>query len=683
MTTPLRILVAIVGWCAAASLAAQENKPSFVEWLIEDVKTRDIVAPRHPMPMGVQSFPQKEIDTTIDAQSYTVYFDWYMPLLTPRAERPRRKATAYVTSTVRSRVNDLPSVVFDAIGLEIDSVTSPSGRLQFQKTARTVTVNLPAPIDRGQDVTFTIHYAILNEDNGLYMYAEPDAAANNVPYASCFTFSQPENSRRWFPCNDQPDDKALFTARLRVPKGYTAVSNGVQIDSVADGDTATIQTWHHDVVMSTYLFAVNASKYVMYPQEYRRPDNSVVPIANYHFDVDQDGPFFNATNAVRNVPLMFEALESYFGRYPYTTYGHVAVSPVPFGGMEHQTMTTVNRIWLNGSYDLGYAHEVAHHWIGDDVTCATWADIWLNEGGASWSEALYDEYRFGRDGYMAVMNRNRSGYLQRGLAEPPIYDIPIANIFNVATTYYKASWVYHMMRRMVGDSVFFPVLRDYIAAYAKGSAQTYEFQAFLKARIPTPRVDWDTFFDQWLVKAGHPVFDVVARDSDIPMPNTYRVTVAQTQQAENVPDVFIVPLQLRFLNGSNRFDTTVLMSQRSMVIDITLPFQLDSVAVNPDRDILSQQRSSVVSADEDPSTLWCVLAGSHPITAGEPLRLALTNVDNAVFTIRSISGETLGTTGAPAGVVLVPTDGLAPGMYVVTVTSGTRMRTIPFVINGQ
>ncbi len=669
---------------ATATLMAQEDKPSFLEWLVTDEKLEASMRPLHGHHLMSEAFPRKEIDTAIDVQSYDVTLDWYRALLTPRAQRGERKATGIVRAVVRARADSLSSIVFDATTLIIDSVTVNGQRIDFSKNVRSLTMTLPTLLRRGDDVEVTIYYANRSDDAGLYLFAEEDAKAINVPYASGFTFSQPENARRWFPCNDQPDDKAYFTAHVRVPVGFTAVSNGVPIDSVADGDTATVQTWQHDQVMATYLFAVNAAPYVLYMQEYTREDGTTMPIRNYHFDVDDEGTRYNARRAVRNVPEMFTAFEKYFGRYPYATYGHVAVSPVPFGGMEHQTMSTVNRRWLVGDQELGYAHEVAHQWIGDEVTCATWADIWLNEGGATWSEALWAEHYGGNPGYMNVLWAKRGQYMLVGLLEPPIYDIPIGIIFNVNTTYYKSSWVYHMMRRMVGDEAFFPALRAYITAYAKSSAQTYQFMEFLESQIPNPPVAWSTFFNQWLVKAGHPIYDAVVR----PLPGgaefAYRVTISQTQSEVNVPDVFEMPVRVRILGPGTTRDTVIVMTQRTQTIDIDLGWVPRELVVDPDNDILCEKQSTVVSVDGDErGSAEMRVLGPHPVTQGQPLRVLSSFDGTTSVRVIAVTGEVVATLDLPSGVSHMNTSMLVPGTYVLASADARADIHVPFIVVGR
>lgn len=678
------IALAFTAFLASSLMVAQEDKPTFLEWLVTDEKLEAALRPLHGHEMMTEAFPKKVIDTTIDVQSYDVTLDWYRALKTRRAQRGERKATGIVKTVVRARVDSLTSVVFDATTLIIDSVTVNGSKIVFRKNVRSLTMDLPALLRRGQDVELTIYYANTNDDRALYLFAAEDAQAINVPYASGFTFSQPEDARRWFPCNDQPDDKAYFTAHVRVPVGFTAVSNGVPIDSLADGDSASVQTWRHDEIMATYLFAVNAAPYVLYTQEYKRGDGTTVPIRNYHFDVDDQGTRFNARRAVENVPEMFTAFEKYFGRYPYATYGHVAVSPVPFGGMEHQSMTTVNRRWLVGDQELGYAHEVAHQWIGDEVTCATWADIWLNEGGAAWGEALWAEHGGGNSGYMNVLWAKRGQYMLVGLLEPPIYDIPIGIIFNVNTTYYKSSWVYHMMRRMAGDDAFFPALRAYIATYAKSSAQTFQFMEFLQKEIPNPPVAWSVFFDQWLVKAGHPIFDAALRPLPGGAPFAYRATISQTQSEANVPTVFHTPLRIRILGPGTSRDTVVLMTERTQTLDIDLGWAPREIVLDPDNDILCEKQSAVVSvANDDTASSDLHILGPHPVAQGQPLRVVSSSDRPVPVRIMSVTGESVASLLLTPGVSHMNTSTLIPGTYVLVTADSLGERRIPFIVVGR
>ncbi|MBM4179187.1 MAG: M1 family metallopeptidase [Ignavibacteria bacterium] len=672
--------------CACVTLNAQheldgyENKESFLRWMIQDEKLLESMQPRHPMPMLVNSFPSYKLDTAIDVLWYRVTIDWYRPLLTRKDFRGPRKAECNVVMGIQGRDSMANVVVLDAVNLTIDSVfvsqvdmNTPETPVKFTHANGKLTVTVNAPLWRGNNVYMRIHYAVQRDDDAMNVWNKEDAAVNAIPGGSAFTFSQPEGARRFFPCNDVPHDKATFTTVVRVPKGYAAVSNGFEQGVVPDGDTAEKHIWAEGGLMPTYLFTVNAGEFINYKQTYTRKDGSTVPIANYHFAQDQNDSVYNATNALKNAQLWFESLEEKLGRYPFRTYGHVTVSPLPFGGMEHQTMSTINRYWLRGTAELGYVHELGHQWLGDLVTCATWADIWLNEGGASFTEALYGEYVKGPTSYAKVLRNKRDRYMRRGQAEPPVYDIPLANLFNEATTYNKSSWIYHMMRRMLGDSVFFPVLRSYIDKYKYDAAQTFQFKQHFVENVPNPPLSWDVFFDQWLIKQGHPEFAAVINMPESPQGATVpvRITVAQIQKAANVPVNFHVPLTLRVKWGSTWYDTTIVMTTPS--IDVTYQFPNDGSTlsfpdpaaaaslIDPDESILCTRFAEVITGVDDESRASDIrLIGPTPardhitldIHEGSPLQASWLTADGKTvheFVLES-GLQVLDVSTLPAGV---------------------------------
>lgn len=241
-----------------------------------------------------------------------------------------------------------------------------------------------------------------------------------------------------------------------------------------------------------------------------------------------------------------------------------------------------------------------------------------------------------------------------------------------------------MMRRMIGDEVFFPALRAYITAYGKSSAQTYQFMEFLESQIPNPPVAWSTFFDQWLVKAGHPIFDAVIR----PLPGgaqyAYRVTISQTQSAANVPDVFSMPVRVRIVGPDATRDTVLVISQRTQTVDIDLGWTPRGLVIDPDNDILCEKQSSVVSVDGDvqESTQMRVL-GPHPVPQGQPLRVMSSFDGRVSVRIVSVTGEVVAALDLPSGVSHVNTSQFMPGTYVLT-TAGARFDIhLPFIVTGR
>ncbi|NQW29656.1 MAG: M1 family metallopeptidase [Ignavibacteria bacterium] len=604
--------------CSVMYAQNYEQKQGMHEWLIQDSKMLETMHPKHPKPAALV-FPEKGIAEEIDVLWYDVKMDWVNALLTDAANRPKRKTvgSVFLSAVVGSSMDTflLYSVAQQIDSVKVNDVVRPnavqSGRLRIALSKSAV---------KGDTLDVKIWYANLSDNRGFYAFSQADAVAEKLPEAIAFTFSQPENARYWFPCNDVPSDKALFTGVVRVPKDFTVVSNGTKTLDVADTDSTHWVTWHHPMPMPTYLFCLNASKFTELNQTYYRSPTDTVPIQNFHWAVDDTGGVYQAEFALSTIPKMFEAFEASFGRYPFPTYGHVTVAPIPFGGMEHQSMSTINRRWLIGDIELGYAHELAHQWIGDLVTCATWGDIWLNEGGASFGEAVYSEFKEGVAGYKNVMDRRRKKYLEKGLNEPPVYDIPLSNIFNEATTYAKSSWVYHMMRFHVGDANFFPTLRKYLQRFAGKSVQTSQMLDMWKVELPSSPVSWDIFFEQWLEKAGHPVLVASVQANSLPdgvgKYSNY-VVVQQTQKHDGVPDVFVIPLTVRLHGNGLLQDFKFVMDSRSTSLVLQTDFEIDSIELDPDKQILCEKEGTTTTGvNENTVEGLFRIRGQIPVTIG-------------------------------------------------------------------
>lgn len=666
------LFLALLHVCTPDQLGAQENKFALPESFFVDPNLHEAIAPRHGYRPLAESFPVKDIDSTVDVLSYELWFDWVMALQTARSERPERKAEARSKMMVRF-VDGRPTWTMDARSVIIDSVFVDGVKAEFQKNTSTLVITPSIPFDDNDTAEVVIYFANASDTRGFYAYSQVEADTLNLLSPIAFTFSQPEDARRWFPCNDKPHDKAVFMVHVRVPNGYTVVSNGTRIDSVADVENTNWQTWHHPLPMPTYLVCVNASKYHRYDQEFQSADQRTIPIFNYHWLEDHDGTMYNALNALKNIPAMFMAFEAVYGAYPFDTYGHVTVAPIQYGGMEHQTMSTINRRWLQGDVELGYAHEIAHQWIGDLVTCATWADIWLNEGGASFSEAVWYGELYGEPGYYSVLNARRERYLRRGLDEPPIYDIPISIIFNEATTYSKSAWVYHMMRRMVGDDKFFPTLQRYFADYRLGAAQTADLLAVMKREIPNPVIDWDTYFDQWLVKAGHPVLIGIMVANTVAENGRYRTTIqlSQLQSGENIPSAFEFPLTIRVLNETEVFDTTFIVRNQRETFNFMAPFVADSLALDPNDNVLCQKTTmaftSVSESEEVPSRYL----GPNPIVRGTAAHFQI--MEGASMHVTDLTGRTIERRVLRGSIAEIDTNAWPVGLIAVQISNQTYL----------
>lgn len=662
---------------ALVNTTAQEDKQLFHEAV-------GVYKPKYACER-LQSIPLKPLENNIDVLSYEVFLDLYNGLL-PLGDKDDTPSTFPATVDMRLVIvsDTLTGVPLhsDVFTIDIDSAFIDGSIATFKRTRGQLHFMTATPLKKNDTVSLRIVYRVSRVvGGGLVVSNGRDLVRDLGSYPIAFTFSEPENSRRWFPCNDVPNDKARFRARARIPAGNRLVSNGELEHTVLDGDSARVETWSSPDIMPPYLFTMNASKFTQLYQLYSRADGTGVPIRNFHWDTDEFG-VYQAPYAVRNIPEMFKAFEPLFGRYPFTTYGHVAVHPVAIGGMEHQTMTTVNRKWLEGNAEVGYAHELGHQWLGDAVTCATWGDIWLNEGGATFSEALWREHIEGAAGYRNQMMRRRSKYMEQGQNAPAVWDIPIGNLFNDPTTYAKASWIFHMMRRMLGDELFFTTLQQYLTVYRDKSIQTAEFEAFWKRQIQNPPIAFDVFFDQWLVQRGHPVF-WVRLESVKDTNSLVRVFVDQVQIKDGVPDVFHALVAVRFYsNGIVVADRKFAMKERSVNFTIDATLAIDSIEFDPEMLTLHESRTDVtvgVQSDvrsELPShCLQCPtlrVVGSNPVEAGDDVVLGIGNATtNARLTLYGIHGTEVWTedVGALQNAAHISGAHLSSGAYVAVLST--------------
>jgi len=411
---------------------------------------------------------------------------------------------------------------------------------------------------------------------GLYFPAD-----NNPMTLATHTFSEPEDARWWFPGHDVPEDKATLDMIVTVPPDHVVAGNGLLIGSETLGDGRRRFHWREMTPLSTYLMTFQAAPYILL-EDNRLPN---IPILNYVYPADSAA----AVSTFDVIPEMITHFETLFGPYPFVKYGH---SEANFpGGMEHQTLSMVGEFVVrNGvTYEWLLAHELAHQWFGNAVTLEDWRHIWLNEGFATYADALWMEHRFGRAGLVSRMrlfsDLFKLGYLQNGFAIP-VYNPPAERLFNFAA-YDKGAWVLHMLRRITGDAAFFDILRTYQDRHRFGNVVNQDFIAVCE-EIHGSDLAW--FFTPWLTDPGLPHFNVDARTSDLGDGRfIVDVTVLQIQIGQSQADVYFpmpVDFDLRSQAGIKR--RTIFVAQDVTTFRDTLGgAPMDTVALlDPDEWIL-------------------------------------------------------------------------------------------------
>lgn len=307
-----------------------------------------------------------------------------------------------------------------------------------------------------------------------------------------YNLSEPNYASTWFPCNDLPSDKALLDIHLTNDSAYLSASNGILVDKTTEGTRRTYY-WKTLYPISTYLICLYSSVYSNFSDTYISQDKQdTMPVEYYAFPQDEE----NARVDYGGHVGMLDFFSKTFGEYPFIKekYG-VAEFLWQIGAMEHQTLTGIGSNFVSGKrfFTDVYVHELAHQWFGDAVGPATWKDVWLNEGFATYCEALYVEHLAGakalRSSMMSKFDESFSGTL---------YD-PGDDLFS-SLVYDKGAWVLNMLRWEIGDDAFFQSLRNYYEKYKYKNASTEDFK---KVCEETSGKNLNQFFRQWIYEGNN------------------------------------------------------------------------------------------------------------------------------------------------------------------------------------
>jgi aminopeptidase N len=520
---------------------------------------------------------------TYDVIKYTLNLDIYNCFKTAG-----NKAFTGV-ETIDFKVDStLNSINLNAIysTIVIDSVRLSSGTiLNFNHSNSTniLAITLDRTYNPNESVSIKIYYRHNNvSGNGFY------SNTSGFVYTDC----EPEGARYWFPCWDKPSDKALTDIMLKVPSNVNIGSNGRLADSTKSADTIRYHWISRDPV-STYLVVLTGKTGynvdIIWWHKLSNPSDSV-PIRLYYSSGENITPTKNAMIDMTNY------YSQVFCEHPFEKNGFASVSSYG-GGMENQTLTTISPSWSSVSGLI--SHEYAHQWFGDMITCGTWADIWLNEGFATYCEALYDEHIGGYSAYKANVNSSASLYLSNNpgwaMYNPSWINSTPSNgtLFNTAITYCKGACVLHMLRYMIGDSLFFASLKAYASDttnFKYKNAVTDDFTTKISS-VAGQDLSW--FINQWVKEPNHPVYQ-----------NKYGITslgggswrlnfLAKQTQTNSVFHKMPIVIKVSFSSGSDSL-IRVMNDVNEQLFTFTFNRQPTTVAFDPNNDILLKTATTTI-----------------------------------------------------------------------------------------
>jgi aminopeptidase N len=519
---------------------------------------------------------------TYDAQHYVLRVSF---------DRAKRTVFGDVTVRIKPLKPGFAVAEFDAVDLNFESVVlEPGGTvLQYKATGGKVIVALDRAYAPEDEVGIRFKYSA-KPKKGVYFVDElkkPDGSGHS---AQIWTQGEPNEHRHWFPSFDFPSDKATTEQFITAPKGETVIGNGELVTATENGDGTVTHHFRMDTPFSTYLISFIVGRYEKVEEKYRG-----IPLGFYVYP-GRESVVPLAYGRTKDMMAAFEKITGV--EYPFKKYDQTIVSAFNFGGMENITATTMadseiffSQIeFLRGNVEDLVSHELAHSWFGNNVTCRNWAELWLNEGFATFMEAAVRERFYGRKEYLRKIGRDAESFMADDAVGGKRFGLFNQTAHNVdalfdrpAITYNKGGAVVHMLREQVGDENFWKAVNLYLTRHRFSNVETTDLQNVME-EVSGQQLGW--FFDQWVYGIGHPKISIA--QTYIPRTKTLRLTVRQTHQAGGlVPASFRLPLELTLKTSANRTEKeNILVTRRIQTFNVSVAQKPQSITVDPDKKVV-------------------------------------------------------------------------------------------------
>ena len=500
-----------------------------------------------------------------------------------------------VTTHFQAKEN-MSEVTFDlADNMTVSQVMQNGNSLSFTQNANDeLIITLFQTLNTGQTGIVEITYSGNPISSGFGSFEVN--THNGKPVL--WTLSEPYGAKGWWPCKQDLIDKIeSIDVYITTPQfnstsdEYVAVSNGLEVSQTINGSNKTTH-YHHNYPIPAYLVAIAVTNYSVY--SHTVPNNgNPFDIVNYVYPEDLG---YAQTNTPVTVDIM-NLFTNLFEEYPFASekYGHAQFGWG--GGMEHTTVSFM------GSFDRNLiAHELAHQWFGNKITCGSWKDIWLNEGFATYLSGLTIENLDGNSAFTTwKQQRNNSITSQPGGA---VYltdtdTLSVNRIFSGRLSYNKGAMVLHMLRKKVGDANFFQGLKDYLSDtdHAYAYAKTQDFIPIMEAASGQSLTE---FFSDWLYNQGYPSYTIEWNQIS---PTEVKTTITQTQSDASV-SYFEAPVPLRFLGTMGEvLDVTLNNTTNTEEFFNTVNFTVANVVFDPESDLISKNNSVQLGLYEPPVDL--------------------------------------------------------------------------------
>ena len=579
-----------------------------------------------------------------------------------RLELQLDPAQQYVSGTVTSHFipnQNMTSIYFDLSNtLTVSEVKYHGSNLPFTQLAtKEVKIDFPAGIPAATLDSLSIKYSGAPDTGGSAGDAFTISTQSGVP--ALYTLSEPYGAQEWFPTKQSLNDKIeKVDLMINTPSQYNVASNGKLFSETVLPGNRKLTFWQTNYPIPAYLIALGITNYTKFNDTMGNPP---FPFVNYLYPSTTSNSTIMSN--IEWTKTVMNTFEQYLGPYPYRNekYGHMQFGWG--GGMEHATMSSM------GSWGRGIiAHELAHQWFGDKVTCGAWNDIWLNEGFATFGEHLANEKLLMTNSqFMSYLSSEMNYITSSAGGSVYVSDTNLGNtgaIFSGRLSYSKGGYVVRMIKWILGDDAFYSALKDYHARpqLAYGYAKTEDLKNSL---LESTGKDFTEFFNDWIYGQGHPTYQIRWNQTADQM---LRFKVSQTTSHSSV-NFFEMPLPIK-VNGTGGQVAYLVLNHTTKNQNFAeqVNFPVVSIQFNYENQIL--QRNSTVTKD---TTILSVNDGAkeemkiYPNPVKDRLSVSGINKDQP-YEILSIDGKLI-KAGKYSSTKTIEVQALPKGVYFLKVSN--------------